>query len=365
MLGVPAAPSQGGAAGAAAGGRSKDVMTELLHWAVEHSDPAKLAEAMRKYQEQNLTIKDVYGQDVIDALFRDEASDMMRLIALVADFRNATIADEELESALSQLQEYVDQVDNAGNLHRMGGLEPLLDLALESGRGAEVRTMALWTLGVATQNNAPVQTDLLSLSGLKRLAARLPLCRGASREGSSEAAGQEADEDPQFCGKLLFTLSSLIKNNATTQVAADELGVLGWLFRVGIRHMSMAMVKKSLGLLETVLAQSPELPVLDTLASQQDELAGALLEHVRSGAGDAVDTDMAEKALRLVNRLLSLRPFFFGQRFGPQLAEAARDVIQRCEASLGSGDELCTGLSGLAEHAKLMLTAGDIADEEL
>uniref|UniRef100_A0A7S1S7C8 Nucleotide exchange factor Fes1 domain-containing protein n=1 Tax=Alexandrium catenella TaxID=2925 RepID=A0A7S1S7C8_ALECA len=336
-------------------------MTELLHWAVENSDPGKLAELMRKYQAQNLTIKDVWGQDTIDALFRDEASDMIRLIAVVADFRNASVSDEILEGALSQLQEYIDQIDNAGNLHGMGGLAPLLDLAVEATRGPEVRRMALWDLGVAAQNNPPVQSDILGLGGLERLAARLQHCRG----GDGRASEREEDEDPQYCGKLIFTLSGLIKNNATTQAAADRLGVVGWLFRDGIRHSSTSMAKKSLGLLETVLAQSPELPIVDALPEQRDELSEALLAGVRGGPSGEADLDLAEKALRLVNRLLSLRPLMFGQTFGPRLSAAAGDVGRRCEEAHGPGDELCSGLMGLAGHANLMLTASGIADEEL
>lgn len=362
MLGAPAEPSQGGLGGRAGAGKPKDAMTELLHWAVEHSDPGKLAELMKKYQEQNLTIKDVYGQDVMDALFRDEASDMLKLVALIADFRNASVSDETLETALEQLQEYIDQVDNAGNLHGMGGLSPLLELAFGDVRGAEVRRMAIWTLGVAAQNNPPVQADLLGLGGLEHLAGRLPRCRGG---GAAGAAEQEESEDMQFCGKLLFTLSSLIKNNATTQAVADKLGVMAWLFREGLRHSSAAMAKKSLGLLETVLAQSPELPVVDSLPGQRDTLAEALLEGVRGGQAGEADLDMAEKALRLINRLLSLRPMLFGPSFGQQLAAVVGDVVRRCEEALGSGEELCSGLSGLATHANLMLTANDIADEEL
>lgn len=47
-------------------------MTEMLHWAIEHSDPDRIKELMEKYKETNLTIKDVYGQDVLDAMFADE-----------------------------------------------------------------------------------------------------------------------------------------------------------------------------------------------------------------------------------------------------------------------------------------------------
>jgi len=87
-----------------------------------------LKELMQKYQDNNLTIKDVYGQDVLDALFVNEASIMQDSIKQVSSFSNESVPDEELEGALATLRDLVEQVDNAGNLHRMGGLRPLLDL---------------------------------------------------------------------------------------------------------------------------------------------------------------------------------------------------------------------------------------------
>merc|ERR1719262_1289241 len=102
------------------------------------------------------------------------------------------MTEEELENALLRLQEMVEQVDNAGNLHRMGGLEPLLDLATGTQRSANLRTIALWTLGVAVQNNEPVQADLRSLDGLSRLVPLLEHC--GTPEGNSVGEGAE------YCG---------------------------------------------------------------------------------------------------------------------------------------------------------------------
>merc|ERR1719160_2177370 len=145
---IAAADSESSGASAPGGG----AMQDLLNWAVQHSDPERLKELMAKYQENNLTIKDVYGQDVIDALFVNEGSVMKDMTVQIADFANASVTDDALETALVTLMELVEQVDNAGNLHRMGGLKPLLDLGasheLDVSRGERVRSLALWTLGV-------------------------------------------------------------------------------------------------------------------------------------------------------------------------------------------------------------------------
>lgn len=341
-------------------------MEDLLHWAVQHSDPEKLKEVIRKYQESNLTLKDVYGQDVLDALFVDEGSAMLDLVREVADFQNASVPDEDLEAALERLEEFVEQIDAAGNLHRMGGLAPLLDLGLSADRSPEVCAKALWVLGVATQNNPPVQEDLLGLGGLRQLAARLPRCGSAAAGGT---AGRQADplDGAPFCGKLLFAMSGLVKNNATIQAEASALGVFDWLLGPGTAHPALAVAKKSMGLLETVLAQSPDLPFLSAVGSDRQAMAAdALLAHVRGATGaEESDIDPAEKALRLLGRLLALRPMLFPSGFQPRLSAAAAAANARCERAFGAGDELCTGLAGLAGHADIMLTARDISDEEL
>lgn len=330
-----------------------DPMSQLLHWAVQNSDPEKLKELMKKYQEHNLTLKDVYGQDVLDAMFVDEGSEMLGLIAQVSDFRNESVEDEELENAMERLQEFIEQIDNAGNLHRMGGLSPLLEIGLTTVRPPPTRAMALWTLGIAVQNNPPVQEDVLSLDGLRRLSASLSHCG-------------EVESDLQYCGKLIFATSALVKNNATTQAEASSLGVFDWLLEVGVGHRSLSVAKKCIGLLETVLAQNPDVPFLKTLAGKQTTLAQSLLKHVRGESGaEETDTDTAEKALRLVTRLLSLRPMLFPPDFKPGLQAAVQVSLARCERAFGAEDELCTGLQELADSAALMLTAREVTDEEL
>lgn len=354
MIGVPTEAQDGEA--------KKDPMAELLYWAVKHSDPAKLKELKQKYQENNLTIRDVYGGDFLDNIIDDSAV-MKDAIKLIADFRNESMSDDVLVGALEQLQEFVEQIDNAGNLHRMGGLAPLLDLAESSARENDIRTLALWTIGIAVQNNPPVQNDLLGLDGLRRLVARLHYCHGDIRTANS--ATEKAFEEAPYCAKLLFALSGLIKNNQTIQTAANTFGVFEWLFDEGIQHTSLPVAKKSLGLLDTVLSQNADSMFLDNFRARRDAVAEAIFKHIRGVVTDETDMDAAEKALRLVNRLLSLRPFLFAPGFREELASAGRVATDHCKGALGLDDELCDGITGLAQHADLMLAAGDIPDEEL
>jgi hypothetical protein len=334
------------------GGKGGDVMQELLNWATTHSDPERVKELMKKYQDTNLTIKDIYGQEVFDALFVDEGGVMKEAIAELRQIRNESVPDEDLEKALWRLQEMVEQVDNAGNLHRMGGLEPLLDLAAGTQRSSDLRTLALWTLGVAVQNNAPVQADLHSLDGLSRLVPLLERC------GTPEAPAFVEGAD--YCGKLIYCLSGLTRNDLAAQASADKLGLFLWLVDVGIRSASPAVSKKSIGLLDITLAQSPDLPFLNSLATRREALTATFM-----GLIGKPDVDHAEKALNVVTRLLSLRPFLFGDGFRAKLADSARTAVGNCERVNSVGDELCTGIAELAETADSALAAQELPDDSL
>jgi len=340
-------------------GKPKDVMTELLHWGLEHSDPDKLKEMMSKYSDNNLTLKDVYGQELLDALFVDESGIMKESILQISDHQNNSVADDDLENSVTHLQELVEQVDNAGNLHRMGGLEPLLEIASGS-RGSPLRTLALWTLGIAVQNNEPVQNDLLSIDGLARLAIQLPNCSASSASASST-------EHERLCSKLLFALSSLIRNNVTTQAAAAVHGVFDWLLQDGIRHHSVGITKKSMAMLDTVLAQNPDPALLGDLQQHRGSMGNAILGALSDHTKGALDFDLAEKGLMLLNRFLSVQPMLFsasGPSFRSNLAEAVRHATQLCKGNAGDG-ELCEELATLGERADSVLAANDVSDEEL
>lgn len=269
------------------------------------------------------------------------------------------------------MQELVEQIDNAGNLHGMGGLRLLLDLGVsghmavsesqskERRRSESVMTLALWTLGVAVQNNEPVQAQMMEIQSLPPLIGQLPRCvDDASGSVVEDPAGSE------YCGKLLYAISGLVKNNGTIQAAADSQGLFDWLLDAGLPHRSTPIVKKAMALLDIALSQTPNLQFLDGLPSKQDGLADVFLSHIRDPTSLS-DIDLAEKALRLVNRFLTLRPMLFRNTFRSELSAAVSSAINWCKQEQDVHEELCEGLAALGEQAALALTARELTDDEL
>lgn len=331
-------------------------MQHLLQWALNNSDPERLKEYMADMKEGNSSIADLYGQDVLDALFFDESSVLQQLVGAIRGFHNVSVTDEDVIEHLEVLRDLVEQIDNAANLHRMGGLVPLFEMSTSTDRGNAVRTEAIWSLGVAVSNNPEVQSDLIGLGALetwaKRLSTRAP-------EGCAEEPdGTVGHFD--FCNKLLFALSALVRNNETIQQAADELGVFDWMADYGLHHSSAKVSKKAMGILDIVVAQNPKLSFLDRLPSRQEAMGASLLKSIKG-----TDVDAVEKALRVLQRFLSLRPFLFSDDLRKEVSSSVHDAMGTCEKQYGVGDEICLGLDGMGKHLDLTFAARDIDESEL
>merc|ERR1719253_135583 len=63
--------------------------------------------------------------------------------------------------ALEAMGELLHQIDLAQDLHKLGGMGPLIALALPATVHDEVRHEALSTLAICAQNNAVVQEQLM------------------------------------------------------------------------------------------------------------------------------------------------------------------------------------------------------------
>lgn len=96
-------------------------------------------------------------------------------------------------TAFDNLEQLIENLDNANNLAPLGLWPPLLE-QLKSGN-AELRKMAAWCVGTAVQNNPKCQQYLLEAGGIKTVAAM-----------------SLNDPDPTTRRKAVYALSSSIRN---------------------------------------------------------------------------------------------------------------------------------------------------------
>ncbi|KAI0138405.1 hsp70-like protein [Pestalotiopsis sp. NC0098] len=122
---------------------------------------------------------------------------------MVAAMQCAVSADPEvtLESkltALDNMEQLIESLDNANLLSKLGLWSPLLGLLAHE--EADVRRMAAWVVGTAVQNNEPSQERLVALGGLEKIVAM------------TAAAAPTEPEKKDVRRKAVYALSSACRN---------------------------------------------------------------------------------------------------------------------------------------------------------
>ena len=113
---------------------------------------------------------------------------------------HATSLDSKV-TALDNLEQLIESLDNANLLSKLGLWTPLLELLAHE--DAQIRRMAAWVVGTAVQNNAPSQERLVALGGVEKL---VTMALG------ERLADAEAKETKEVRRKAVYALSSACRN---------------------------------------------------------------------------------------------------------------------------------------------------------
>ncbi|KAK9838676.1 hypothetical protein WJX74_001124 [Apatococcus lobatus] len=134
-------------------------MQDLLHWAIEHSDPEVLKQQAYGAAAGAPTPERLSDlQELMEAM-RQEPSEA-ELIQLAANvLSNDTSDDQQRLDSLEALAYLVEPIDNANDLKVLGAVGPIIR-QLESGT-PQVQASAAHVLGVAASNNMRFQADAL------------------------------------------------------------------------------------------------------------------------------------------------------------------------------------------------------------
>eukprot|EP00249_Psilotum_nudum_P007864 c20874_g1_i1 orf=416-1690(+) len=181
-----------------AGGFSS--LDSMFQWAIGHSDPEKLKGAV--YEVEKLTPAELEqrGAEIRELLEKLQIpSDAELMKVAISDLKNSSLSAEYRYRALQELLELVEPVDNANDLDKLGGLTVIVEeLDREE---EELRTVAAWVLGKASQNNLVVQNQILELGVLPKL---MKMVQSSCVEESVKA---------------LYAVSAMIRNHPSGQAA--------------------------------------------------------------------------------------------------------------------------------------------------
>ncbi|CAN8269523.1 unnamed protein product [Cochlearia groenlandica] len=136
----------------------------LLKWSLSHADGTrptrKLSEEERKW------FMEAMQSQTVDVVKR------MKEITLVMQTPEQVLVEhgvtpEDTEDLLDELQEHVESLDMANDLHSIGGLVPLLEFLRNS--HANIRAKAADVVSTIVQNNPRSQEFLMEANGLELL----------------------------------------------------------------------------------------------------------------------------------------------------------------------------------------------------
>lgn len=166
----------------------------MLQWAIGHSDPAKLKETAQNVQRlspDELKQRQIEIKELMEKLKMPSDTKLMQIA--IDDLNNSSISLEDRLRALEELLVLVEPIDNANDLDKLGGLAAVIR-QLDNVE-PDVRKLAAWVLGKASQNNPVVQKQVLDLGTLTKL---MKMVRSDFVEEATKA---------------LYAVSAIIRNN--------------------------------------------------------------------------------------------------------------------------------------------------------
>lgn len=291
---------------------------------------------------------------MMDTLVPDRAQQLRDALARALGESEGGASTEARVGGLHELEELVEDIDNARDFVTLGGFARLVPMLAETA-APDVQAAAAWAIGSGAQNNAEIQAHLCEIGAPASLVSMLV---------GTPSAAHSADVD----SKALYALSAISRDSAVgaaALVAHNGLGALA----LALRRPSTRVVRKALTLL-TDLARNSELSPIDgadaratsvrmvvrpdgdsggadegaggsgrggggadggalahslevAIANNASAVCDAIASQLEAGLG-AHDVDTLEKAVEAADALIA------SPRFGPHIVGSA--------ALLGAGD---------------------------
>ncbi|CAI9287556.1 unnamed protein product [Lactuca saligna] len=236
----------------------------LLKWSIAHSDGTgtarKLSEDDRKWFMEAMQAQTI---DVVKRM--KEITLVMQTPDNILEEQGVTSTD--LEGMLDELQDHVESIDMANDLHSIGGLTPLLNYLKNS--HANIRAKAAEVVSTIVQNNPKSQQLVMDANGMEPLLSNFT-----------------SDDDVTSRTKALGAISSLIRHNKPG-IEAFRLSNGYAALKDALSSESVRFQRKALNLIQYLLQENPsDCSVVTELGFPRilRHLAGSEDAEVREGA---------------------------------------------------------------------------------
>uniref|UniRef100_A0A7S4H918 Nucleotide exchange factor Fes1 domain-containing protein n=2 Tax=Guillardia theta TaxID=55529 RepID=A0A7S4H918_GUITH len=289
-------------------GQAADPMTRMLQWGVDHTDKETLAERARAIREGRAQPTKI-DREVMDALFGTKVKFLQKVVErLLSSVRRDEAG--ELVEVLEELEGEITDIDNANDLDKVGGLQPVLELL--SHREREVKTAALWVVGTAAQSN-PVLQELL--------AGRHIMAKLLAPMEEAGAAKEVQELDPKLLAKSLYAVSTFVRGCRSCLEQFVEGGGAGYINSLlallsrnspEVPQAWLSPARKTVALVGDLVQEENAPAATSALLTKFTEAAPS--GGRRSACGEIVsllgggDRELQEKSLQTLIAVLRARP---------------------------------------------------------
>ncbi|GFQ04771.1 hsp70 nucleotide exchange factor fes1 [Phtheirospermum japonicum] len=205
----------------------------LLKWSLAHSDGTNSSRNLS--EEDRRWFMEAMQSQTVDVVQRmKEITLVMKTPEDVLESQGVT--PQDIEDMLDELQEHVESIDMANDLHSIGGLVPLLDYLRNS--HANIRAKAAEVVSTIVQNNPKSQQLVMEANGLEPLLSNFA-----------------SDPDVVVRTKALGAISSLIRHNKPG-VAAFRLANGYAALRDALSSENARFQRKALNLIHFLLGEN-------------------------------------------------------------------------------------------------------------
>ncbi len=143
-------------------------LNQLLQWSVENSAASKNDPTTHSTDQQRDPSHGLNAAALAELLGGPSDADRMRqaMTAIIAPLSEVDLENKLI--AWDNLEQLIENIDNANNMHSLGMWQPLV--AQLDNEEAEMRKWAAWCLSTAVQNNIKCQETCLAVGAIPKLA---------------------------------------------------------------------------------------------------------------------------------------------------------------------------------------------------
>jgi len=296
-------------------------MNELLQWAVANSDP----EELKKRAEAGETLAPI-DKEIGDLLLGGD-SDAVRMRRCVDQVLSASDEEDKQLDALEELEFYVETIDNALDLPKVGGFD-MISSVLKDIRSADVAASALSVFAVCVQNNPRLQQQaadagfvahllqLLQLKSMPQVQKKSATALSALVRGHSSSTSLFLAESgvsvvvevingklvpSQLAQRLWFMLSALATENVDAAIALAEDHIVS--VALSALEQEMDVVRHILKLF-LVMLESKEISIAGRTCFQREQVLSSI-QKLKSRI-ENMSTEEEEDRAQLMDSVLSI-----------------------------------------------------------